>query len=281
MIIPMFLDKVMSAEKLAQVDDFIDCQTLFNINLISDKLKTKDEYRSYLSKTTLDWPNRDVVVLKEIFVEINKKLSDLGLNIRQEVLLIRTNGEDSWNLPYTRQNAIILPSKQDDKELLGHNNIHLITHELFHILSRENPEIRKDLYAIYNFIKMETEVDVQSFIPTMITNPDALHFHYYTDVEYKNKTYKALPIMLHENGKFNWKKLLILDTETNKPSFCVNMKKTSYVKDKSTVTTYITHPEEISAEMFREIVCDGVDNKNEDKAELLTAFYKILKEFYK
>lgn len=280
MLIPIFLDKSLASEKMALEDDFIKAQTQFNITLINEKLENKDQYREYLSKTTLDWEEAEIEKIKAIFVELNQNLKDKQLNINQEILLIRTNGEDSWNLPYTRQNAIILPSKQDEKEILSHNNIHLITHEVFHILSRMNPEVREALYRIYNFRKVPT-IDVQSFIPSMITNPDALHFEYYTDVQYKNKTVKALPIMLFEKDKINWKKLLILDAESLKPLQLVNMRKTSYAKDKSLLTSYITHPEEISAEMFRILVLAKEDDKKSEHNDLLVDFHDVLKEFYK
>ena len=50
------------------------------------------------------------------------------------------------NAAYCRRQAIILPAsetKKSDDELRN-----LLTHELFHILSRANPELRDKLYAV-------------------------------------------------------------------------------------------------------------------------------------
>jgi hypothetical protein len=280
MIIPIFLDKQLASNKMSQVDDFIEAQTMFNIKLVHNKLNSKDEYIQYLAETTLDWTDNDYESLTNIFVEVNKLIKDKNLEIHQEILLIKTNGQDSWNLPYTRQNAIILPANQKSEDLLGHNNIHLIVHELFHIISRLNPHIREKLYNIYNFQKTNT-IDVLSFVPTMITNPDALHFEYYTDVDFQGKKHKALPIMMFEQDKINWRKLLLLDFERLTPVKLINRKKSSYEKDKSTITSYITHPEEISAETFRILLCSKDDKESDQKKkDLLTKFHSVLYEYF-
>ena len=63
--------------------------------------------------------------------------------------MIKTTGREEGNAAYCRGKAIVLPAS---KLQLPPNRLQrLLMHELFHLLSRQDPQLRKQLYGIVGF----------------------------------------------------------------------------------------------------------------------------------
>ena len=105
--------------------------------------------------------------------------------------MIKTTGAEEGNAAYTRATAIVLPKSE-----LGKGQDHLkklICHELFHILSRQNPELREKLYAIIGFtkcneIKLPPELERRK-----ITNPDAPRNDHFIRLQIEGQESLAVP----------------------------------------------------------------------------------------
>ncbi len=107
---------------------------------------------------------------------IVKKLKDNELlnklKFPEKIYFIKTTGKEEGNAPYTRNaNAIVFsksellaPQKEIEKTLV---------HELFHVLSANNIELRDQAYSIIGFIKCNEISYPQSLMEQKITNPDA------------------------------------------------------------------------------------------------------------
>jgi hypothetical protein len=67
------------------------------------------------------------------------------------VFMVKTSGLDEFGAAYTRNRSIMLP--QGRLHIAGdeRRDFFLLAHELFHILSRENPAQRHALYALLGF----------------------------------------------------------------------------------------------------------------------------------
>ena len=64
---------------------------------------------------------------------------------------------------------------------------HVIIHELFHVLSRHDPEFRSTMYGIIGF-KMIDEIRLPNDLQAMkLTNPDAPYVDSYIQLEYENQ----------------------------------------------------------------------------------------------
>ena len=71
---------------------------------------------------------------------------------------------------YTRDQNIVLPVSKIGKEM---DRLDLLFHELFHVLSRFNPELKNDCYNLIGFHKVGVFPFPDKMVKQMITNPDA------------------------------------------------------------------------------------------------------------
>jgi hypothetical protein len=118
------------------------------------------------------------------------------------VLLIQTTGREEGGAPYTRANAIILPagtlaraSKADLQAIL--------THELFHILSRQNPALKEKLYAAIGF-KPCGEIAFPALLKSRkITNPDAPKNDHCIRVNFAGEPAWAIPLLFASAERYD------------------------------------------------------------------------------
>jgi uncharacterized protein YkuJ len=257
-------------------DDYIEELTVFNIKKITkNKIDNKDGFMDFLPSACIQWNEESKKKISSIEATINYQFDELDFNFSMEIHLVRTNGEDSFNLPYTRDNIIFLPEKENKKEKLAHLNVHLITHEIFHIISRRYPQIREVLYPLMGFKKLSNRFDMEKNLPRYVVNPDAVHYEYAINVLYNLTEYKAIPVIYFKKKKMKWEHLLLLD-ENEQVHSIVNRNETNFLNNKYN-THYLSHPEEICAENFRKWILQDEDIDN----ELLRTNYGIaLKELF-
>ena len=88
-----------------------------------------------------------------------------------EVLVIKTTGDEEFGMPYTRQNAIVMPAGSlrqisDDRLPL------VLAHELWHVLSRNSPALRAATYAVIGTTAATGFTMPSEVAARYITNPD-------------------------------------------------------------------------------------------------------------
>lgn len=261
MINHKFLKKNEAGVFLSTPDSFTKEMNLTNIQFVDKSLTTMNQYLNHLYNSTLDFSEKETKSINKIMDKINRSLESAQLFIKLDIGFIKTNGTDSFDLPYTRGSNIILPSKQD--EIGGNNmNIALISHEIFHILTRRDPSIRDALYKLCGFHQAQHEIITNQTIDKMIVNPDALEFKYYAKCMLNDVEIKVLPlILINENNKMEWVSLAKLD-DNLLPVSLVTIQSTNYMSLYAKASNYVSHPEEICAENFRNIVISK--NVNEE-----------------
>jgi hypothetical protein len=116
------------------------------------------------------------------------------------ILLIKTTGKEEANAPYTRSNAIVIPS---DKLAGGDRIETILCHELFHIISRSNPSLKEALYATIGFQKCpEVKIPVGRM---RITNPDAPVNDHWIAVKSGGKEFMVVPVLLAKSATYDVK----------------------------------------------------------------------------
>lgn len=268
------IGKLDSAVFLRNPDEFTDQMNLTNIKFVNKNLNTKTEYLDHLGKATMDFNNSEINKIDRILGKINDRLAFLDLKLNLNIGFIKTNGTDSFDLPYTRGANVILPSI--DGEVPGKwMNLGLIAHEIFHIITRQNPEIRTVLYSLVGFCNAKREIITNQDIPGMIVNPDALSFSFYAKCENKGSLINVIPLIMIGKSEqdMEWVKLLVIDEQLNNTNKIVSLKDTDFHKRYSHASSYVSHPEEICAESFRNIVI----NKNVNEL-FLNTFKRIFIE---
>lgn len=247
----IFLNKEESSNFIQTKDAYYDQMTNEDSLNIFDK--SKEDYFNDLVKVTLDWNEEEIEKLRKKISKVEKKLEKFE-SFFDDILLIKTSGDESFGLPYTRLNAIFIVNGRISESLL--------IHEMYHILSRKYSFIKHDLYNYLGFEKNE-DFKFSDHVSDRIINPDALEEGYFVRFNDLN----IFPYISKNMGHF----VDFNDT--------VYQDKEKFYNGKMLInrwqTSYTSHPEEICAEYFsyfftkREIHGDIVSFMNKLK-ELLT-----------
>jgi hypothetical protein len=259
-----FLSSEESSVFLSTPDDFINSLTTLDLSLHHETSATLtiDYQLEFLKHTTLSWTPAEIVSIKSE-IEIMKKAIndlDLDLNLPSEIKLIKTNGEDEFHAHYTRSNAIIFPINKDFGIIT--TDAPTVFHETFHILSRFNPNLMDQLYAVCNFKKIPQFEIPKSIHNIALTNPDAFHYQHAITVTASGREIDVIPFFYSalKQGEINGPieesktfKLGLVDISTlndEAPKF-YKTAETDYKLRAQVNSTYYIHPEEIMAENFR------------------------------
>lgn len=285
-------DKNTASYLLATSDEFTQNMSIFDLQgrLRTNKyIPTEDDYLKNIGKHAKKWRKRDEKKIKEIIENTNERLSSLGLNLTlpHEIVLVKTNGKDEGGAAYTRANYIILNNKQINEETF--------IHELFHIYSRHNPQLKDSLYDIIGF-KKTTPIKYPDVLKEkIITNPDTPQNSHYLSLRTLQGEEKLMMITYskraYQKGNFfdylNKGLLSIeIDTLSNAPKAILSPSGQVKIYNYNEVsqleryigknTSYNIHPEEISAEHFAFVL---MGKENLANQELLVQMIDRIKAY--
>jgi hypothetical protein len=155
----------------------------------------------------------------------------------------------------------------------------LICHELFHILSRQNPELRERLYGIIGFTKCNEIALPPDLERRKITNPDAPRNDHFIRLTIAGQESLAVPILLSRVETYDVKRggeffaylqfqFLVVEkdgrsgnfkpvTEGSSPKLVGMERISGFMEQIGKNTDYIIHPEEILADNFALLVLDA------------------------
>lgn len=281
-----FLDSKRANSFLSKKDDFIVknskssvinflsyCELIYYNNL--------NDHKNYLRPLeTKEFSENQKKHLNSIMTKINQTWSKLNLP-NLNINFILTNGNESFGMPYTRGKSIILNQKYFKKYRFGSLNTvseGLIVHEMFHILSRKNPQLKEVIYKSLGFYKIK-EVKHPSFV----TNPDCPDYDWAIGLKNKNTnmTFEAvLNVSLFNKSELSGKEVF-----NNDEKWFVNISDTN-LKELIKETDYLIHPEEIAAEYFRQMFYFTKKNQlfglfKKNKPESISHFQSIIMNFFK
>ena len=193
-----------------------------------------------------------------------------GLNLHvPNIHLVKTTGEEEFGGTYTRRTAVMLPPwmtslPRTDPRLA----YFLLAHEVFHILSRRDSQLRDALYALLGFKTVEGFDYPAELEERRISNPDAFEYLHTLTVQAGSESVDVLPVI---------QSLLPLDEVIQLPDFFAaldivllavdpstgealrdgngdlikyNFGNTNWVSLMARNSRFIIHPEEILADNF-------------------------------
>ncbi|MBK8700171.1 MAG: hypothetical protein IPN29_11830 [Saprospiraceae bacterium] len=235
-----------------------------------------ESYKDFLKTQVLSFSDNDKAFLRSVFDEATMSIGKLNpdlIPVKCQLVKIKT-GHYGQNVYYTRGNTIFIPENifiNPSREV----QLPIMIHELWHVISEQNPGLREQLYELIGFRKHGLEISFPSFMKDrLLTNPDGAKLDYallLPDGKW------VLPIILsgknhYETGNndfFNYLKFdlygltstgvveadkggnSVLSSENHQEFF-------NAIKDN---TQYIIHPDEIIADNFMLAV---LANKNND-----------------
>jgi hypothetical protein len=277
-------------------DDFVCRLSPFDraARMKTDADVSEEDYLEFVGKNVLAWNDIEKQQIISAFQTIQTKLETLSLPFPKKILFIKTTGNEEGGASYTRANAIVFPKADLTAPITKIRKT--LSHELFHIMSRENPDLREKLYAAIGFEKCNEVAFPLELKSRKITNPDAPRNDHCIRLQIGGNECWAIPILFSSTEKynvnrggefFNYLKFQFLLVERNdnsavKPIYdgqkpkLVDIQQTSgFFEQVGKNTRYIIHPEEILADNFALLV---LEDRNTPSPEIIKKLEKILRE---
>lgn len=151
---------------------------------------TMDEYKEFAGTQVLDFSAPEKSYMDSIIRDMEKLLDKNGYTLPpiDEIVFIKTTmQEEPGASGYTHGTEIYLQGDVISIYTVGHlipgfdaYFRELIWHELFHCLTRCNPDFRESMYSLVNFTVVDTDFELpDSVFEYHITNPDVEHHNSY------------------------------------------------------------------------------------------------------
>jgi hypothetical protein len=261
---------------LTAKDEFIQRLGPFDrsARMKTDKAVSEEEFLQFVGRNVIDWTPEEAERVQAAIAAIHPLLRELPLSLPHPVQFVRTTGAEQGNAAYTQGTGIVL--HKDDLAKSPRELQKLICHELFHVLSRHNPQLRERLYRLIGFTKC-TEIDLPPELQRRkITNPDAPRNDYYIRLQVDGRQSCVVPLLISRVEKydverggefFDYIKLqfLVMEKEIGSAKLktvfdgsspkVVGMERLSgFFEQVGRNTNYIIHPEEILADNFALLV---------------------------
>jgi hypothetical protein len=233
---------------------------------------SEEQYLAFVGNNVRDWTDKEVEQLGALITELPPILRELPFPAA--IQLIKTSGAEEGNAAYTRGTSIFLPASDLSKSPADLKK--LLCHELFHILSRGDPELREKLYAIIGFAPCDEVALPPELASRKITNPDAPRNDHLIRLKVDGESCFAVPILFsstetydaNRGGEFfaylTFKFLVMEQTATPRhfevaqqngsPRLAGIQAVTGFFEQVGRNTNYIIHPEEILADNFALLV---------------------------
>jgi hypothetical protein len=273
-VVVRFADVAAGRAVLTADDDFSTRLSKFDLQsrLKTDQDASREAWKMHIAEQVTEWPADERAKVEKIIATLQTKLKTLRLPLPKEVLLIRTTGKEEDDAAYTRANAIVLSASRLRHQPAPLESI--LTHELFHVLSRNDLATRRALYNIVGFTIGDDIKLPQSLDDRRITNPDAPKLDCYIELKNEERQITAVPLLYATPSAYDPKagkrffdyvtfRLLVVDKvdgtwqprmKEQQPVVLDPKGVDSFFDQIGKNTTYIWHPDEILADNFVHLV---------------------------
>jgi len=267
------LDQEEGRQTLGIPDEFAtrmgDLERQFRMH--SDQPVSTDRWIQFVQAEVLDWSPAFREKIAKCIHAVGAQLKGYPINLPDKIVCILTTGDEEGGAAYCRgQNIIVLPRGRVTGTVESLQD--LFTHELFHIISRNNLELRPKMYAVVGFQPCGMDVVLpEDLFPRRLTNPDAPRYNYRIPLMLDGNIVNAMPLLLLRYDKYEPSlqkkffhymqfRLLLIRKQSDrweavvkngKPVLLRPREVSSYLEKVGRNTGYIIHPEEILADNFK------------------------------
>ena len=255
-----------AAALLGAEDDFTRALSAFDRQLRTKRTDdvSDTQFRAHAAQSALAWTDDEQNAWADTIAQLHAALEGLHLPLPDEVVLVRTDGREEFGANYTRQNAIVLPRKdelRDESHRFG-----LLAHELFHVASRRGGDaFRNGAYGLLGFVPVAPRSWPDAVEARRITNPDAHTSHHAVEVRAGDDVVLVVPALTS--------KVPIAEAVVAEPFFSIidlqllpttptgwvldddkrrsrSVGETDFMQRVAKNTHYVLHPEEVLADNF-------------------------------
>lgn len=225
---------------------------------------TRQELMRFIADQARDWSKEDKQRMQEAADSLNShiKALNLSLTLPQEIRILKTTmAEEGGAGGYTRMDYIVV--EEQIARMKPQQASYLLAHELFHVLTRNNPDFREKMYKLIGFNIVPEEFEVPADLrDVVITNPDVNRFDSYARFRIKSEERPCAMLIYankpYEGGSFfNYLTIGLMPLKDGKAEQKDGKTVIYGIKDAENFfeqvgrnTNYIINPEEILAENF-------------------------------
>jgi hypothetical protein len=263
---------------LTAKDEFVRHLSPFDrsARMKTDKPVSEDEYLAFVGKNVAEWTTEEMRSVETALKEIQSRVRELPLAFPATIQMIKTTGAEEGNAAYTRGAAIMLP-----KDELGRNSnklARLVCHELFHVLSRHNSDLREELYGLIGFVRCDDLDFPRELAARKLTNPDGPRNDHFIRLEIEGAKCAAIPVLLSRAETYDARRggeffeyldfqFLVVEFEPGskrpKPVYEKSAPKlvgpqavSGFLEQVGRNTQYLIHPDEILADNFALLILE-------------------------
>jgi len=238
----------------------------------TEPTNTRD-FLEFISGEAAEWTDDEQLYWKSLIDQLSEALEGMNLNI-PDVWMVKTSGLEEFNAVYVRNQSIIFPRGRVDVAGDVTRDFFLLAHELFHMLSREYPALRDELYSLLGFRRFagfEYPVELED---RRLSNPFyGDRYEYALTVQTASGPVDVTPVYqaaisleeFIEISEFGMRAffgaidfvLLPVDTKTrtvlrddNGKPIVYTFEDTDWIERMQRNSSYIIHPDELMAENF-------------------------------
>ncbi len=276
---------------LTSRDDYVERMSAFDraARLKTDRVVSEREYLEFVGKTVVAWEEAEKEKVYLAMEGVEEGLKKMALPFPKTIWLIKTTGQEEGNAAYTRANAIVFPEKFLEGGAPWVQRV--LCHELFHLLSRANQELREKCYAAIGFEKCDELEFPEELAGRKLTNPDAPRNEHCLKVKIDGEEQWVIPILFSKEEKYDPEKggeffrylqfkLVVVERaeegmsvevvrEGEKAKLLDAGEVTGFLEQVGENTTYLIHPEEILADNFVLLVTGKRDVPSPEVVEKL------------
>jgi hypothetical protein len=203
--LPTLASEAQGRAILAQRDDFVAMLSPFDraARLKTDADVSEQTYLDFVGQNVIGWSDAEQKRVTAALKLVQDRLHQAGLQFPEGVVLIHTTGREEGGAAYTRGDAIVLSSALLESEATDAKLAKLLSHELFHIISRRDPRRRDALYRVIGFEACPEYRFPTDLAARRITNPDAPHNDHRIKITYRDRSVWAIPVLYSDQGHYD------------------------------------------------------------------------------
>jgi hypothetical protein len=237
----------------------------------------RKNYPTFLGRQAMPLKTTDRALLKATFEQAYAFCDSLSPGLLPDTVLLGKTRTDIFgpSVYFTRERAIFIPKN----ELYEGNRalLPVMLHELFHLISRYNPALRTELYALIGYQRLDAPLHFPApLLERRLLNPDGIDHNYAIELpDHTGQTKRYISIITADTaGAYPDKRYIdyidfrlypLLPTDTGytvKPQGLPPEAAPGFFEQVGDNTGYIIHPDEILADNFVLLVLRKAGPKN-------------------
>ncbi len=152
------------------------------------------KFLDFASDEALEWTPEERAAWGAVVHVLSGAMHGLGGKL-PEIYLVKTTGEEEFDAAYTRQRAIMLPQSLTALAAASPRDaLFLLAHELFHVLSRNDPELRDRTYALLGAHRFAGIALPSELEERVLSNPDAYTYEHAVTVQTPSGPVDVVPV---------------------------------------------------------------------------------------